>query len=170
MKQHRRHLCASLWALAATAALPGCAALPGQDPVRVNVAGIEPLPGQGLELRLNVKLRVVNPNDTPIDVDGVFLELDVQGRQFASGASGVKTTVPRFGEQVLEVPLTISAVGALRQVLGLANGSRFPDKLAYELRGKLGGGLMSQRFQSQGEFSLSGTSPAPAMPAPPKLQ
>ena len=166
MKLQRRHLTASLFVIAVGAALPGCAALPGQDQMRVNVVGVEPMTGQGMELRLNVKLRIVNPNNTPIDVDGVFLDLDVQGRNFASGASNVKATVPRFGEQVLEVPLTISALGALRQVLGLASGSNFPDKLAYELRGKLGGGVISQRFESKGEFSLSGAGPASRSASP----
>jgi len=46
--------------------LCGCAALATHDPPRVTVASIEPLEGEGLELRMLVKLRVVNPNDFPI--------------------------------------------------------------------------------------------------------
>lgn len=146
-----------LLALAAAAAgLPGCAALAGRDPVRVNVVGVEPLPGQGLELRFNVRLRVVNPNDTPIDYDGVFVELDLQGRNFATGASELKGTVLRFGEQVLEVPISVSALGALRQMLGLATNGPWPDRLAYEVRGKIGGAAFNGlRFSSRGELSLA---------------
>src|SRR4051812_21181666 len=43
--------------------LNGCAGLFGADPLRVSVAGIEPIASQGLEIRFNVKLRVQNPND-----------------------------------------------------------------------------------------------------------
>ena len=38
--------------------LGGCASLQKRDPLQVTVAGIEPLEGEGMELRLNVKLRV----------------------------------------------------------------------------------------------------------------
>lgn len=139
----------------AGAALSACAALPGRDPVRVSVVGVEPLPGQGLEFRLNVRLRVVNPNDTPIEYDGVFVDLDLQGRNFAAGASDLKGSVPRFGEKVLEVPISVSALGALRQMLGLAGNGPLPEKLSYEVRGRIGGAAFGgQRFGSKGELSL----------------
>ena len=48
----------------------GCATLSDSDPLEVTVAGIEPLQGEGMELRMNVKLRVQNPNDAPLDYDG----------------------------------------------------------------------------------------------------
>ena len=64
----------------------GCATLQS-DPLQVTVAGIEPLQGEGMELRLMVKLRVQNPNDAPIDYRGVALTMDVQGKTLASGVS-----------------------------------------------------------------------------------
>lgn len=139
--------------------LAGCAALAGPERLRVTVAGVEPMPGQGLELRLNVRLRVQNPNDAPVGYDGVFVELDLQGRNFASGVAPLKGSIARFGETVLEVPVTVSALSALRQMLGLAAGGPWPDKLAYELRGRIGGGVLGrQRFESRGELSLPSSS------------
>jgi LEA14-like dessication related protein len=74
--------------------LSACASMPSRDPLQVSVAGIESLPGEGMELRLLVKLRVQNPNDTPIEFNGVSLNLDVLGRDFASGVSDQAGTVP----------------------------------------------------------------------------
>ena len=66
--------------LAAALLLAACASLRARrDPLQVTVAGIEPMQGQGMELRMLVKLRVQNPNDAPIDYDGVSLKLEVQG-------------------------------------------------------------------------------------------
>ena len=48
--------------------LNGCAGLPGREPVQVTVADIESLPGEGLEVRMMVKLRVQNPNDAPVEI------------------------------------------------------------------------------------------------------
>src|SRR5262245_23995663 len=86
------------------ALLCGCASMQARDPLQVTVAGIEPLQGQGLELRMNVKLRVQNPNDAPVEYNGVAVQMDVQGKTFASGVSDAAGTVPRFGEAVVSVP------------------------------------------------------------------
>ncbi|HKU90431.1 MAG TPA: LEA type 2 family protein [Steroidobacteraceae bacterium] len=134
--------------------LPGCAALQQKDPLNVAVAGIEPLQGQGLELRLEVKLRVQNPNDAPVEYDGVAVEMDVQGKTFATGVANVAGSVPRFGESVISVPVTISAFRMARQVMGAVKGGGF-GKIEYEMKGKLNTGFSPTRFSTRGSFDLS---------------
>ena len=46
-----------------------------------------PEKGEGLELRLLVKLRVQNPNSTPVGYDGAYVKVEVQDRTFASGVT-----------------------------------------------------------------------------------
>jgi LEA14-like dessication related protein len=60
-------------------ALAGCATLSSGDPLNVSVAGLESLPGEGLELRLAVRIRVQNPNDTDIQYNGAALTVNVNG-------------------------------------------------------------------------------------------
>ncbi len=133
--------------------LSACAGLSGGDPPRVNVVGVEPLTGQGLELRMLVKLRVINPNETAIDYDGVFIDMDVQGKNFASGVSDAKGSIPRFGDAVLSVPVTISAMALLRQAMDMAPGK--PAQVTYEVNGKLAGPqLRALRFSAEGEINL----------------
>jgi LEA14-like dessication related protein len=141
-------------------ALPGCAALQGRDPLHVTVVGIEPLEGQGLELRMLVKLRVQNPNDAPLDYNGAALEMKIRGKTFATGVSDAVGSVPRFGEAVIRVPVTISALGMVGQAVDMfRHGVSGP--ITYEMTGKLNGsGFNSTRFQTQGEFSLPGTGAA----------
>ncbi|SIT43306.1 Water stress/hypersensitive response domain-containing protein [Paraburkholderia piptadeniae] len=132
----------------------GCAGMFGHDPLRVNVAGIEPLAGQGMELRFNLKLRVQNPNDTPIGYNGVSVELDLNGKPFASGVSDEAGTVPRFGETVISVPLTVPAFAAVRQAFAFADSAQ-TGNLPYVLRGRLAGGIAGgTRFIDQGTLSL----------------
>jgi len=90
--------------------LGACSALPNRDPLNIDVAGIEPLQGEGLELRLAVRVRIQNPNDSDIEYSGAALNLDLNGRKLASGVSAAMGTVPRYGEAVLEIPVTISAL------------------------------------------------------------
>ena len=140
--------------LAMVLALSACALFPNRDPLNINVVGIDPLPGQDLEIRFAVKLRLQNPNDTDIQYDGVALNLDVNGRLLASGVSDQKGTIGRFSEGVLTVPVTVSAFAALRQAVGLADQQHL-DNLPYELHGKLAGGLFgTMRFEDSGTLNL----------------
>jgi LEA14-like dessication related protein len=146
-------LIAVLTLVAALLTSPGCALFKGRDPLHVTVAGVEPLDSQGLELRMLVKLRVQNPNDTPVEFNGVALEMSVRGKSFASGVSDVGGTVPRFGETVISVPVTASAFSMLGQALGMLTGASGP--ITYEMKGKLySSGSGSTSFHTQGELEL----------------
>jgi LEA14-like dessication related protein len=150
----RRALLLLAAALGAVAGLSGCAALGGAQPVHVTVIGIEPLPAETMELRMAVKLRIQNPNDTPVQFDGVALELDLQGAAFATGVSAEQGAVPRFGEIVVTVPVSISAFAAVRQALDLAAHQAAP--VDYALRGRLAGAVLGGvHFESKGQIDLS---------------
>ena len=140
--------------LCVAAFVTGCASLQSRDPLQVTVAGVEPLEGQGMELRLLVKLRVQNPNDAPLDYNGVALEMDVQGKTFATGVSDANGSVPRFGETVIEVPVTASAFRMARQALGMMKGGG-NGTIKYQLTGKLNGsGFSTVRFKNEGDLEL----------------
>jgi len=132
----------------------GCASLQGQEPIQVIIAGVEPLQGEGLELRMLVKLRIQNPNDLPLDFNGVSVQMDVQGKRFATGVSDASGTVPRFGETIVKVPVSISVFRVARQAIGVMT-DEYRGKIAYEMTGKLAGpAFNSLRFKSNGELAL----------------
>jgi LEA14-like dessication related protein len=146
----RRALAAGL-ALAVT--VTGCAGLALREPVEVSVVGLEPLPGQGMEGRFLVRLRVQNPNDRPIDYDGIRLELDLRGQRLATGVSDERGSVPRFGEAVLQVPVSVPVSALVRQALGIVAGDH--ARADYRLRGRLAGaGFGGVSFESAGELTL----------------
>jgi LEA14-like dessication related protein len=144
-------------ALAAALLLAGgCASLAGRDPLEVTVAGIEPMQekGEGLELRMLVKLRVQNPNSTAFSYDGAYVKVEVQDKTFATGVSDVSGTVGGFGEAVIEVPVTVSMFRMVRQVMGMKDSGPV-EQIRYSMSGKLG----SRRFSASGEFSMKPEAP-----------
>jgi hypothetical protein len=139
--------------------LGGCAALPSRDPLVIDVANIEPLPGAGMELNLAVSIRIQNPNDLPLEYSGAAFTLDVNGRRLASGVSDVVGTVPRYGERIIMIPVTVSAFNAARQIVGFMTANE-PDVVSYSLRGKLEGGMLgTRRFSDEGTFTLRAAAP-----------
>jgi LEA14-like dessication related protein len=154
-----------VFATVLAAGLCGCATIASRDPLNIGVAGIEPLPGEGLELRLAVTIRVQNPNDFAMEYTGAALALDLNGRKLASGVSDAVGTVPRYGESVFTIPVTISAFNMVRQVLGFVNDEN-PNEVRYRVRGKLEGGLFgTRRFNDEGSFDLPAAAPERA-PSP----
>lgn len=134
--------------------LSACAGLRPEEPLRISVAGLEPLEGRGMEARFAVSLRIQNHSGAPLDYDGVALDLDLRGMSFASGVSDQHGTIPRFGETVITVPVTVPATVIVRHVFELATGDH--RKTDYELRGQLGapGFAIGRRFDAKGEITL----------------
>jgi hypothetical protein len=67
--------------------------------------------------------------------------------------SDAKGSIPRFGEAVLAVPVSVSALAVVRQALDMAQGR--PVKVAYEVNGKLAGPqALPLRFNAKGDVSL----------------
>lgn len=62
--------------------------------------------------------------------------------------------MPAFGESLISVPVSVSAMRMARQFTGMLDGKPV-DKISYKLTGKLGGSpLAARRFETQGEFAL----------------
>jgi LEA14-like dessication related protein len=140
--------------------LAGCAGLdPRREPLRISVAGIEPLEGQGMEARFAVRLRIQNHADQPLAYDGIALDLDLSDARFGSGVSDQQGTVPRFGETIITVPVTVPATAIIHHIFSLATGNRV--RTDYRLRGELGGAEFTSGkfFDISGEITLPTTPP-----------
>ncbi len=146
----------TLLTAALATSISACSLFGTKDDVYVDLVGLEPLPSQEMEARFAVKLRVQNPNERPIRYNGIALELRVNNRSLATGVSDESGEVPRYGEKVISVPVSISAFSVLRQAWGVAaSAPSNSTAVPYELNGKLGGGVWgAARFTDSGELSL----------------
>jgi hypothetical protein len=117
------------------AVVTACAGIGLREPLRVGLAGVDSLPGEGLEVRFLARIRVQNPNDVSITYSGLSAEVDLNGRSFASGVSAATGEIPRFGESVIDLPITVPGTAIVRQVLGFIGST--PGKATYHIRGFL---------------------------------
>ena len=149
-------LAAGLTALAVLLVGAGCAAVTPLEAPEVQVTRLEllePMPGS-LEQRFAVGLRVINPNNRGITVDGLDFELDLNDRRLARGVSNQRFELPRLGEAETTVVVTTSVLDILRQALEL--GQRRAAPMAYRLRGRLhlgSGFVRSIPFDSRGALT-----------------
>lgn len=126
-------LAAVMLLLAAT----GCASVSSLVAPDVQVTSLQLLeaaPGS-LEQRFAVGLRLINPNNRAISVDGLDFELDLNDRRLARGVTDKAFELPRLGEAETIVVVTTSVFDVLRQALSAAG--RRDAAMDYRLRGRL---------------------------------
>lgn len=118
-------------------AAAGCASVSSLEAPDVRVTSLQMLesPPGSLEQRFAVGLRLINPNNRAISVDGLDFELDLNDRRLARGVTDSAFELPRLGEAETVVVVTTSVFDVLRQALGAAG--RRDAAMDYRLRGRL---------------------------------
>lgn len=123
----------------------------------ISVTSVELRSGNLLQQNFAVKLSIQNPNTRALPVNGLHLELNVDGVQIASGVSDRAVTVPALGES--EFDMTIKANMALA-LIKLANKvDQHSDSVDYDLTGAASIDLPFLHdlpFHQTGSFSLKG--------------
>jgi LEA14-like dessication related protein len=138
------------------AAVSGCAGLPGRmQPLNVTLADVRPLQMGLLEQEYAMRIRVQNPNQREIPLQGVSFVVELNGKTFAKGVSRQTGSVPAFGDVVLDVTAISSLGDILEQVNAMRQGA--PDWITYRLQGRLAHGSGSSvPFDSSGTLDLAG--------------
>ncbi|MFU8896206.1 MAG: LEA type 2 family protein [Gammaproteobacteria bacterium] len=117
--------------------LAGCANIQSLQAPEVQLTRVELLdtrPGS-LEQRFGIGLRLINPNNRSLAVDGLDFELDLNGRRLARGVTNEAFELPRLGDAETTVVVTTSVLDVLRQALSIS--SRADEEIEYRLRGRL---------------------------------
>jgi len=123
---------------------------------RVSFVGIKALEASLFEQRLEVRLRVQNPNQRELPVNGLDIEVELAGEPFAHGVSAREFTVPANGEAEFDMIVNANAATALLRIAGGDRKSR--EAIDYRLKGKLStrlGLLRSIPFEESGTLPIS---------------
>jgi len=86
----------------------------------VLLVNLTPLDATMFEQRLQVDLRVRNPNDFDLEVTGLDFTLHLNDQRLARGLTNKASTIPRLGDAVMSVETTTSTLDVVRQLLNLS--------------------------------------------------
>ena len=99
----------------------------------VFVTGLKALESDFLEQRFESALRVQNPNEQDLELDGIDVILVVNGRRLGRAMSGDSVTVPRLGEAVVTLHAVTTVFDLLRQLAT----APVATEMSYELSGRV---------------------------------
>jgi len=127
----------------------------------VLLVNITPLDTTMFEQRLQVDLRVRNPNDFDLEVTGLDFTLHLNEQRLARGLMNTASTIPRLGDSVLSVETTTSTLDVVSQLLHF----RHNQELTYNVHGVVHAQGLRLPFENKGvlldtsQFSDSSTGP-----------
>lgn len=131
-----RYLSATLM-LVTSVFLGACATMSAyKEAPRVSLVSIQPQQMGILEQRFTLQLRILNPNDVAIPVEGLSYGIEINGREFAYGVSRQDVEIPAFGEALLDVEVSSNLLSVVRQLQALDSETR--SRLDYRLKGSIG--------------------------------
>jgi len=134
--------------------LCACATLsPYKESPRVSLVSIRPQEMRVLEQRFALQLRILNPNDVAIPINGLSYAIEINNREFAYGVSRQAVEIPAFGEALLDVEVVSNLLNVVKQLQAMQGETR--NSLAYRLSGKisLANSPVSLPFDYSGELS-----------------
>jgi LEA14-like dessication related protein len=147
--------------------LAGCAGVftPVEEP-RVSIVSVKVLPASGIEQRIEVGLRVMNPNSFTLAARGLVVNVGFNDLQLLRGVAADPPPVPAYSEAEMTVVLSASLLNGIRLVSRLME--RPGEPLQYRLEARLDMGAPLWRsitVLDQGE--ISGRHPVSASPETP---
>jgi len=135
-------------------ALSGCALfVPKLQTPKLYIVDIEVVKANLLEQRLRVRMRVENPNDRSLPIQGLSYTVYLGGQQFATGVSDASFVVPALGTAEFNMDVTANAAGAIFAVFSKPRG----QGIDYHMKGRVElshGWLRSIPFEQSGSFSV----------------
>lgn len=125
-----------VWIVLTSLGLAACSGLPWNAVApKVSVADVGIKSLGLLEQRLDVGLRISNPNDFALTIEALELELEVNARPFASGVSRDATRVPAVASAMLRVDTFMQSKDLIQQLKTLSQGG-LKAGVPYRLKGR----------------------------------
>jgi LEA14-like dessication related protein len=144
------------WLATGLLLLGGCAGLATQlETPEITFVGIRAVEASLFEQKLEVRLRVQNPNTMALPVNGLDVAMELAGEPFATGVTAREFVVPAHGEAEFDMIVTANAATALLKIAGGDRQSR--EEIGYRLKGRLStklGLLRSIPFEESGSLPL----------------
>ena len=134
--------------------LGGCSLVPKFEKPTLELVSLKLADGNLLSQRFKVRLKVLNPNDRALPVNGLRYTVEIDGKAFGIGESTRAFTVPARGEAEFDMTLDANLAGAVAAVLSRRERAKGRD-LEYRLKGTVSIDLPLMRsldFDQVGSF------------------
>ena len=146
--------------LLCTLLLPACTTLdPDYERPTVTLSSFRVIPSEGMVPAFDVGLRIINPNPSPLTLNGIVYSISLQGHEIVKGVGKDFPVIEGYSEAVVNLTASANLLAGIRFIGDLMG--RKENTVAYEFEARLdmGGFSPSMRIRESGEFALHGDQP-----------
>lgn len=155
MKRKLHRILPPLAALLSTLVLAACATLaPGYEQPTVTLSSFRAIPSAGMTPGFEIGLRILNPNATPLRLDGVVYTIAVEGHELVKGVGKDFPVIEGYSQADVTLSASANLLAGIRFIGDMMQ--RSDDSLDYDFEAKLDlqGRYPSLRVRESGAFSL----------------
>lgn len=117
--------------------LQGCAGFQaGYDAPAVNIFSFKALPANGSVPRFEIGLHIVNPNRSPLKLEGVAYTISIRDHKILTGVSNDLPVIDAYGEAKVRLQANVSIFNSLAFFADLAR-NKTTNGVSYRLDVKL---------------------------------
>ncbi|MBM9519454.1 LEA type 2 family protein [Desulforhopalus vacuolatus] len=134
--------------------LGGCATLhPGWEKPAVGLTSIRILPSNGILPRFEIGLQVLNPNRTPLPLEGIVYSVSLNNNKILTGVANDLPTVKEYGQEELKLVSGINLGGSIKLFNQLLSSGK--SSFTYTFTAKIDTGRFSPTLHFKEEGTLN---------------
>lgn len=134
----------------------GCAGTmrPGFEPPVVSLQSFKMLRQESVSPRFEIGLHIINPNRDPLNFEGIFYTVGIEGYNVLSGVSNDLPTVEPYGEANITLLANVDFFKEIKLLTSLLQEPRDTFRYSFDAKLDLGGFSPNINVQEEGEFNL----------------
>ena len=148
--------------LLASLFLQSCATLdPGYEEPTVMLNSFKVIPSEGMVPSFEVGLRIINPNTTPLDLEGIVYSISLQGHELVKGVGKDYPQIEGYSEGDVTLNASANLLSGIRFITGMTREKS--KSLDYEFKAKLdlAGFYPSLKISETGTMDFNGRNRVP---------
>lgn len=143
--------------------ISGCAPLQrGYETPIVSITSFKPLPTQSLIPQFQIKLHIVNPNRSALNLKGIAYTIALEGRKIMTGVSNTLPRIEAYGEADVVLTASIDLFSSIGFFTDLVRNAQ-KDQIAYQFSARLDAGNLYPLIRATRKGTLS-LAPSPQGP------
>lgn len=139
-----------------TLLLSACATLsPGYEEPTVALSSFKALPSEGMIPAFEIGLRIINPNSSPLNLEGIVYTISLEGYELVKGVGKDFPVIEGYSEGTVKLTAAANLLTGIRFVTNMMQ--ERDDSFEYEFKAKLdlGGLYPSIRVKEKGDINLN---------------
>jgi len=136
----------------------GCATLnPNYETPTVTLSSFRALPSEGMTPAFEIGLRIINPNPTPLELQGVVYTIEIEGHELVKGVGKGFPVIDAYSQGDITLTGSANLLAGIRFIGDMMQSPGEELDYEFEARLDLGGLHPSIRVREKGAFNLQGS-------------